>query len=103
MSGQLLPRSRYSEGMQDIVRQQINTLQKQKMEIVALETRLATLRQNYNRLREELSPYLDTRLTMQMGLVTIPSTNVTIAAPIHHCPQDILYMILDFYLARDHQ
>lgn len=86
--------------MQDIMRQQIDALHKQAMEIVTLETRLATLRQKYNRLRE-LSPYLDT--TMQMDLATLPSTNVTIAAPIHRCPADILYMIFHLYLAQDHQ
>jgi hypothetical protein len=75
--------------------EQIGALHEQAMEILALETRLATLRQKYNRLREELSPY-----TMQMDLITFPST---IATPILRCPEDILYMIFHLYLAQGHQ
>jgi hypothetical protein len=81
----------------------MDTLHKQAMEIAVVETRLAALRQEYNRLREELSPYIDTTMQIDSVKVTLPSTNVTIAAPIHCCPQDILYMIFDFSLARDHQ
>jgi F-box-like len=104
MSSQLSPsNSRYSEDVQDIVKQQMDTLHKQAMEIAVVETRLAALRQEYNRLREELSPYLHTTIQMDSAKATHPFTNVTIGAPIHCCPQDILYVIFAFYLARDHQ
>ena len=85
----------YREDVSDAIQEKISLLMGQEHRISALELELNDLREQHNRLEQELEPYrLQYRSAHQIS--AFPTT-INDLCPIHHLPDELLYSIFKLY------